>query len=170
MTGTWTLHDDSLALQHVANHTGVMATTHPIDAVVSPAFRNTHASGNRSGVIAAAGPPGRLALAAFMFGAGVTHFVAPGFYERVVPAWAGNARFHVVWSGAAEILAGTLLAVPRTRRIGAWFTLMILVAVYPANIQMVIDAGRPRDAEGVVAWVRLPLQLPMLWAALRQTR
>jgi uncharacterized membrane protein len=116
------------------------------------------------------GPPGRLALAAFMFAAGVTHFVAPGFYERIVPHWAGNPKFHVAWSGVAEIVAGTLLAVPPTRRVGAWLTLVILVAVYPANIQMVIDAGRPRNAEGVVAWVRLPLQLPMLWAALRQTR
>jgi uncharacterized membrane protein len=105
-----------------------------------------------------------------MFGAGVTHFVAPRFYERIVPAWAGNPRFHVVWSGVAEILAGSLLALPPTRRLGAWLTVMILVAVYPANIQMVIDAGRPRNAEAVVAWVRLPLQLPMLWAALRQTR
>ena len=40
-----------------------------------------------------------------------------------------------------------------------------LLAVYPANIQMAVDAGRPRDAEGWAAWLRLPLQLPMIrWA------
>lgn len=140
-----------------------MAVTYLPDSTRQPEATRLPDSNN-------AGAPGRLGLAAFMFGAGVTHFVAPSFYERVVPAWAGNPRFHVVWSGVAEMMAGTMLAVPRTRRMGAWLTLMILVLVYPANIQMAIDAGRPRNAEGVVAWVRLPLQLPMLWAALRQTR
>jgi uncharacterized membrane protein len=143
-----------------------------LDSTEVPVLHRRHHTGpgTVSGDAVKAGPPGRLALAVFMFGAGVTHFLAPGFYERVVPVWAGNRRFHVVWSGVAEMLAGTLLAVPRTRRAGAWLALIILVMVYPANIQMVIDAGRPRNAEGVVAWVRLPLQLPMFWAAFRQTR
>jgi uncharacterized membrane protein len=103
----------------------------------------------------------RMRLAALMIGAGVMHFVAPRFYERIVPKWAGNATFHVVWSGVAELLAGTLMAVPRTKRVGAWLALTLLVVVYPANIQMAIDHGRPRDLEGALVWARLPLQIPM---------
>ena len=109
----------------------------------------------------------RYALAAFMIGAGVMHFVAPGFYERIVPKWFGHEQATVRWSGVAELLCGALVAVPATKRLGAWLTVIVLVVVYPANIQMAVDAGTPSDAEEWVAWVRLPLQLPLIrWAYL----
>ncbi|CAN5586912.1 membrane protein [soil metagenome] len=112
----------------------------------------------------------RVALAAFMAGAGVAHFVVPGFYERIVPRWIGHEKAVVAWSGVAEVLCGALLAVPRTRRLGAWLTVVTLLAVYPANIQMAVDAGVPDSAEDWVVWARLPLQLPLLAWAHRHTR
>ena len=112
----------------------------------------------------------RYGLALFMAGAGVMHFVAPGFYEKIVPRWIGHEKAVVAWSGVAELLCGALLAVPRTRRLGAWLTVVSLLAVYPANIQMAVDAGRPTDAEELVVWLRLPFQLPMLAWAHRHTR
>ena len=112
----------------------------------------------------------RLGLALFMAGAGVTHFVAPGFYARVVPRWIGHEKAVVAWSGVAELLCGALVAVPRTRRLGAWLSLVLLVVVYPANIDMAVRAGRPHDAESWAAWIRLPLQLPMWRWAYRNTR
>ncbi len=118
--------------------------------------------------VAAAQVPGgrsRLALAAFMGAAGVAHFVIPSFYERIVPKFIGHERAVVQWSGVAELLCAAMLVIPRTRRLGAWITLVLLVAVYPANIQMAVDAGTPHDPESWVAWLRLPLQLPMwVWA------
>ena len=112
----------------------------------------------------------RVRMAAFLLGAGATHFIFPRFYEAIVPRWAGSPKVHVVWSGLAELLAGTLLAVPGTRRVGAWLALVLLVVVYPANVQMAIDAGRPKDLETLAVWLRLPLQLPMWRAAWRLTR
>lgn len=112
----------------------------------------------------------RLGLALFMAGAGVTHFVAPDFYARVVPRWIGHEKAVVAWSGVAEVLCGALVAVPRTRRLGAWLSLALLVVVYPANIDMAVRAGRPHDAESWAAWIRLPLQLPMWRWAYRTTR
>jgi uncharacterized membrane protein len=105
-----------------------------------------------------------------MAGAGVMHFVAPGFYEKIVPRWIGHEKAVVAWSGVAELLCGALVAVPRTRRLGAWLSVVTLVAVYPANIQMAVDAGRPGNAEEWVAWLRLPLQVPMVRWAHRHTR
>ena len=32
-----------------------------------------------------------------------SHFVVPGFYERIVPKWFGHERSTVRWSGVAEI-------------------------------------------------------------------
>jgi len=112
----------------------------------------------------------RLGLAAFMAGAGITHFVAPGFYAQVVPKWIGHEKQVVAWSGVAEILCGTLVAIPRTRRIGAWMSLVLLIVVYPANIDMALQAGKPDDPESWGAWIRLPFQLPMWWWAYRNTR
>lgn len=111
------------------------------------------------------GDRSRLALAAFIGIAGVAHFVVPQFYERIIPKWIGHEREFVRWSGVAELLCAGLVAVPRTKRVGAWITLVLLVVVYPANIQMALDAGKPHDPESWGAWLRLPLQIPMwVWA------
>ena len=97
------------------------------------------------------------------------HFVAPKFYEAIVPSWVGHEKAVVRWSGVAEVVCGALVAVPRTRKLGAWCSVATIIGVYPANLQMAIDTGVPRDAKGLVAWVRLPLQLPMVRWALRHT-
>jgi uncharacterized membrane protein len=47
----------------------------------------------------------------------------------------------------------------------------VLAAVFPANVQMALDAGSGRNLgpadSRMVAWGRLPLQLVMMWAALQ---
>lgn len=112
----------------------------------------------------------RLRFAAFMTIAGIMHFVVPRFYERLIPRWLGSPRAWVVGSGVAELVCGALVALPPTRRVGAWASLVLLVVVYPGNIKMALDAGPPRDPESLVAWLRLPLQVPMWRWAYRHTR
>lgn len=107
---------------------------------------------------------------ALLVGAGILHFVVPSFYEKIVPRVFGHARGIVYLSGLAELGTGVLLALPRTRRFGAWAALVLFVAVYPANIQMALDAGRPHDVESWGAWLRLPLQFPLFAWAHRHTR
>lgn len=108
----------------------------------------------------------RLGLAAFVGGAGVLHVVTPSFFDAIVPSWApGSPRTVTYVSGAAELACAALVATRRTARLGGWATLALFVGVYPANVQMVVDAGRPTTAEDWVAWVRLPLQLPLFWWA-----
>jgi uncharacterized membrane protein len=63
-----------------------------------------------------------------------------------------------------------LLLLPRTRRVGAYATALLLVAVFPANVQMALDggyggAGLPSDG-AALAWLRLPIQVPLVWWAL----
>ena len=117
----------------------------------------------------------RYALAALMMGVGVSHFAVPEAYERIIPRWLGDPRGVVLASGAAELAAGALLALPATRRAGAWTTVVVLVAVFPANVQMALDggiagAGFPLGSP-VAAWLRLPLQVPLVawaWALTRR--
>jgi uncharacterized membrane protein len=109
-----------------------------------------------------------------MLGAGVSHFVAPGGYEKVVPRWAGDAHQAVLLSGVAELACGALLLDRRTSRLGGWLTALLLMAVFPANVQMLLDAGTehqaidmPVDRFRAIAAARLPLQAPLVIWALR---
>jgi uncharacterized membrane protein len=109
-------------------------------------------------------------LAALIGGSGVLHLVAPRFYRRIVPAPLQGRQAEVVAvSGIAEIACALLLLHQRTRRPAALATAILLVAVFPANVQMALDGGYP-DApfpanSRLGAWLRLPLQVPLvLWA------
>jgi len=115
----------------------------------------------------------RLRFAAMMLTVGVLHFVVPGPFRKIVPRWFPWREQAVMWSGVAEITAGALVAVPATKKAGGWLGLATVVAVYPANIQMAVDASRGQaqvPGPAWVAWARLPLQLPMLRDAWRLTR
>ena len=72
-------------------------------------------------------------------------------------------------SGVAELVC-TAGLIRRTRWACA-ASLGILAAVFPANVQMALDAGTGRNAGApdsrAVAWGRLPLQLALAWAALQ---
>jgi uncharacterized membrane protein len=80
-----------------------------------------------------------------------------------------------VASGAAEIACGALLSSRGTGRLGACLTAALLVAVFPANVQMALDAGTTHQAMPdmpvgrfrVIALARLPLQLPLVVWAIR---
>jgi len=106
--------------------------------------------------------------------AGILHFVIPRGYQRIVPRLIGHAPLLVAASGVAEIVAGALIAVPRTRRLGAGLAFVLLLVVWPANVQMALDGGIP-DAgfpagSALVSWIRVPLQVPLLVWAWRQAR
>ena len=103
-------------------------------------------------------------LAALLAGAAVTHALRPEFYDPIVPHFLpGPARTWTLLSGVAELAVAAAVAAPRTRRTGALLAALLLVAVFPANLQMAADAHT--TAMRVVAYARLPLQVPLvLWA------
>ena len=110
-------------------------------------------------------------LAAVMIGAGIMHFVAPGFYVALIPpSWPARlAAVHI--SGVAEILLGVLVVVPRTRRLAAWGLIALFIAVFPANIYHAISGGLTHPdlpasmADPTTAWLRLPFQFVFIaWA------
>lgn len=106
-------------------------------------------------------------LAIFLIGAGVNHFLSPAAYVAMMPA-ALPWHFELVYvSGVAEILCGLGLLYPPTRRWAAWGTIALLVAVFPANLNMAINqlpVGSMRPPSWAL-WARLPLQLVLItWA------
>jgi uncharacterized membrane protein len=108
----------------------------------------------------------RWSLAAFFIGAGVNHFVMPRPYEQIVPPrLKGNAKLLVQVSGVAELAGGLGVLAPGTRRLSGLGLIVLLAAVFPANVHM---AREPEQFPKIPRWAlyaRLPLQpLMMLWA------
>ncbi|HEU5003115.1 MAG TPA: hypothetical protein VFW71_10100 [Actinomycetota bacterium] len=107
-----------------------------------------------------------LGLAALFTATGITHLVVPSFYDAIVPPWLpGSPGMWTLVSGLAELACALALCVPATRRAGATAAALLLVAVFPANIQMAVDWRHRGLAEQLVAYGRLPLQVPLVaWA------
>lgn len=114
------------------------------------------------------------ALAALLGGAGILHFVTPGPFVRIVPRRLPYPQALVALSGAAEMGCAALLSIPRTRRLGGWASAALFAAVYPANISMALRAVGPGSRRPgwyrAVVWARLPLQVPLVVAAVRVAR
>ena len=115
-----------------------------------------------------------LGLVGILAGAGVTHFTKPEFYEPMVPRPLGSPRAWVLGSGVVELAAAALVAIPRTRRLGGALAAATFVGVFPANVQAALDGGMahldPPMSSALVAWLRLPLQIPLVVLALRVAR
>ncbi|MDP9348635.1 MAG: DoxX family membrane protein [Gemmatimonadota bacterium] len=103
----------------------------------------------------------RALLAAVFVTAGTLHFLFPGGYVRIMPPYLPLHRELVYLSGALEIAGGVGVLIERTRRVAALGLILLLLAVWPANLQMVLGAraaGAPSWWEALL-WARLPLQL-----------
>lgn len=95
--------------------------------------------------------------------AGIIHFVIPKFYLQIMPPYLPYHLVLVYLSGLAEIVCGTFLIPKKTRRIGAWLTIALLIAIFPANVQMSIDSYSIGGLMFYVSVFRLPLQFLMVW-------
>lgn len=118
-----------------------------------------------------ANPAPAYRMAAVLLGVGSLHFLTPKPFDAIVPAeLPGSARFYTYASGVAEVGTAGLLAAPRTRRLGALAAVVLFVAVFPANVNMVRlwfqDPKKPFVMRAA-ALARLPLQIPMLLQALK---
>ncbi|HET7666636.1 MAG TPA: hypothetical protein VFK56_11330 [Mycobacterium sp.] len=105
---------------------------------------------------------------AMLIGMGTLHFAAPKPFDAIVPAaLRGSQRFYTCASGVAKLATGALLLSPRTQRLGALSAAALFLAVFPANINMVrLWKDKPLFMRlGAIA--RLPLQIPMITAALK---
>ncbi|MEM7153354.1 MAG: DoxX family membrane protein [Myxococcota bacterium] len=90
---------------------------------------------------------------------GINHFISVDFMVKMIPAYLPEPLLLVQLSGVAEILLGALVFVPRFRRLAGFGILALLVAVFPANLQMALHPEQWPDIPQAALWVRLPFQL-----------
>jgi uncharacterized membrane protein len=100
----------------------------------------------------------RTLLGAFFLTAGALHFVKPRPYEAIVPDALPAHRELVYASGVAELLGGAGVLPERTARAAGWWLIATMVAVFPANVNMAVNARRFRAVPEPLLWARLPLQ------------
>ena len=111
----------------------------------------------------------RWVLTVFMVGAGANHFVNSAPYLGMMPAeLPASSHLALVYiSGVFEMLGGLGLILQATRRAAAWGLIALLVAVFPANVNMAINHLKLGDSAipAWALWARLPLQAVLIaWA------
>lgn len=107
----------------------------------------------------------RSILAFFFITVGILHFVKPDPFVEIVPEIL-PARSELVYiSGLFEILGGIGILVPRSRTFAGWGLIALLIAVFPANINMAMKASQFPKIPELLLWLRLPLQPVLIYWA-----
>ena len=107
----------------------------------------------------------KIVFALIFIAAGIGHFLNPGLFIKIMPAPIPYKPEIVAISGILEIVFGTMLFSPITSSLGAWGLMALLVAVFPANINLALNPGLTPGFPGWLHWLRLPLQPVLIWWA-----
>lgn len=106
----------------------------------------------------------RLATGATFVFTGISHFVIPEKFLEMMPLFLPAPLFLVYLSGVFEILGGIGLTIPKTARLAAFGLILLLLAVFPANIYVALK-NVPLGgfmSYPVYQWLRLPMQLVLI--------
>jgi uncharacterized membrane protein len=103
-------------------------------------------------------------IAGLFFFAGAMHFVIPDRYASIIPAWMPSPMSMVYISGIFEMLGGIGVLVEPVRRFAGMGLIALLIAVFPANVQMLSSAasGDASPLYILLLFLRLPLQPIMI--------
>lgn len=113
---------------------------------------------------------GLVAQSALYVVGGINHFWHSRFYTAIMPPHYDHPLALVQLSGAAEVLGGVGLLLPATRRMSAWGIVAMLLVYYDVHIYMVRHPERFPTVPEWALWVRLPLQLVLIYWAYIYTR
>lgn len=91
--------------------------------------------------------------------AGANHFRDPASYIAMIPPWLPWPGMLNLFSGAAEIAGGVGILIPRTRNAAATGLILLLIAIFPANLHVALHGWPGMDVPRWALWARLPFQL-----------
>lgn len=97
--------------------------------------------------------------------AGLNHFRNPRLYLKIIPPYLPKPKLLNYMSGIAEVILGIGIFIPMVSKMSAWGIIVLLVAVFPANLFMFSNKKAGMGLPKIILLLRLPLQLIlMLWA------
>ena len=99
-----------------------------------------------------------MVMGIFYISIGISHFTSPLWYVQIVPPYLPYKLELVYISGLFEILFGGMLFFKKTRFLAGWGLILLLIAVYPANIYLAQTNGAAMNTTPLIAWGRLPVQ------------
>ena len=105
----------------------------------------------------------------FYINVGIKHFTDPYWFLHIIPPYLESIGIELVYiSGFFEILLGFLLLFSKTRQISSYGIILLLIAVYPANIYLAFNQ-EPQELIGIssfaASWIRLPIQFILIGIA-----
>jgi len=104
-------------------------------------------------------------FAVFFIAAGLNHFINPALYLKIMPPYLPWHLFLVYLSGFFEIIFGVMLLIPKLIRIAGWGLILLLIAIFPANIYMATNPQLFPHIPFTALILRLPLQFVLIaWA------
>ena len=98
---------------------------------------------------------------------GAKHFTEPQYFVNITPPQVQHKLFAVYFTGILEILGGLLILNKKTRMIGAYTLIFLLIVVFPANIYLYLSEI-PQQLLGISktqALTRMPFQAPLILLA-----
>ena len=95
---------------------------------------------------------------------GVKHFTNTGFFVAIVPPIINWKEEVVLVSGFIEVILGVLLLFNQTRKLASWGIILLLIAVFPANIYLYTSeiAREILSISKSQALFRIPFQIPLI--------
>ena len=95
---------------------------------------------------------------------GVKHFTSTDFFIAIVPPIINWKEEVVLVSGFIEVILGVLLLFNQTRKLAAWGIIILLIAVFPANIYLYYSevARETINVSKNQALFRMPFQIPLI--------
>ncbi|MEJ6589592.1 MAG: DoxX family protein [Crocinitomicaceae bacterium] len=98
--------------------------------------------------------------AAYIF-VGIRHFLDPDFFLAIMPNYLPYHLEAVYVSGGFEILLGGMMLFEKSRWLGGWGLIALLIAVFPANLYLAqnIAAQEALNISQTAAIGRLPFQV-----------
>ena len=105
-------------------------------------------------------------LSLFYIYVGIKHFIDPNWFLYIIPPYLVKMGIELVYiSGFFEILFGFFLLIPKYRKLAAYGIILLLIAVYPANIYLAFNE-EPQKLIGIssfaASWIRLPIQFILI--------
>ncbi len=104
-----------------------------------------------------------LVIFLFFFSGGIAHFAFTDFFVLAMPDYLGYQKEWVLISGVFELAGAIGILVPKTRVWAAYGLIVLIAAVYPANINMALYPEQYSDIPRLFLYARLPLQFLLAW-------